>query len=197
MLTKLSSFIQKISTLNSFIILLIAYGIYFPIFFFANVPFGISQIKPYAGGSGILDVETFYNATQAYQRLDLFGEGGRAAYQRILMGDLIYPGLLGLFLSVTITLILRSTLPADSAWYRLNLLPLANLTADYFENVLLFTLLATYPSRLNVLATIAGYATFTKNMIGMLSFIALGASVVIWLYQRLSPHQPKSIGITK
>jgi hypothetical protein len=183
--------------LKSFIILLIAYGIYFPIFFFANVPFGISQIKPYAGGTSILDVETFYDAAQAYQRLDLFGELGRAAYQRILMGDLIYPGLLGLFLSVTITLVLRNALPAQSNWHKLNLLPLVNLAADYLENILLITLLLNYPVRLNLLATIAGYLTFTKNMFGLLSYLALGASLIIWIYQRVTHFRTKSIEVTE
>ena len=197
MLSKINSLFQKIAGAKSFFVLLIAYLIYFPIFFFGNVPFGISQIKSYSGGVNILDVETFYNATQAYQRLELFGEGGRAAYLRILMGDLIYPGLLGLFLSVTITLILRSALPAKSHWHKLNLLPVANLIADYFENLLLITLLLNYPSRLDLLATIAGYVTFVKNMFSMLSFLALSVSVVIWLYQRISQRQSESIGVAK
>jgi len=197
MVSKISLFLQTIASRKSFLILLIAYGIYFPIFFFGNVPFGLSQIKPYSGGASILDVETYYTTTQAYQRLELFGEGGRAAYLRIFMGDFIYPGLLGFFLSVSITLVLRSGLPAKSAWHKLNLLPLANLAADYLENILLMTLLLNYPSRLNLLATTAGYVTFTKNVFGMLSFLALGASLVIWFYQRMSQRHSDSIGATK
>ena len=197
MLTKLSSLIRRVSNRRSFLILLVTYGVYFSIFFYADVPFGISQIKPYAGRAGILDVETYYTAAQAYQRLDLFGEQGRATYQRILMGDLIYPALLGLLLSVAITLVLRQVLPANSRWHKLNLLPIANLTADYLENILLITLLAVFPTHLDGVALLAGWVTFTKHIFGMLSFLALGTSLVVWLYQRIARRSGELKGETK
>ena len=189
MLAKLSSFIQRISNQRSFFLLLLAYGGYFVIFFYADVPFGLSKIKPYAGNTSILDVETYYTAAQAYQRLDLFGEGGRAAYQKILMGDLIYPALLGIFLSVTISLVLRRVLPARSRWHNLNLLPIANLALDYLENILLIILLATFPTHLDGLAMLAGWATLTKHIFGVLSFLTLGVGLIVLMYQRPSLRQ--------
>ena len=162
------------------------------------MPFGLSKIKPYAGNASILDVETYYTAAQAYQRLDLFGEQGRAAYLRILMGDLVYPALLGLFLSVAITLVLRQVLPAHHRWHKLNLLPIANLALDYLENMLLITLLTSFPSHLDAVAMLAGWVTFAKHLFGMLSFLALGASLVVWLYQRMiARHSLEPKGETK
>ncbi len=71
---------QQTSNRKNFLVLLAAYTLYFPVFFFADVPFGVIRIKPYAQGSNILDVDLFYTAEQAYQRLALFGEQGRAVF---------------------------------------------------------------------------------------------------------------------
>jgi hypothetical protein len=131
-------------------------------------------------------VETYYTAEQAYQRLALFGEPGRATYLRILMGDLVYPALLGCFLSVTITLVLRRLVSPNSVWSRLNLLPIANMAADYLENILLITLLTRYPAQLDGVAAVAGLVTLVKNFFGLLSFLTLGVGLVVWLYRRVS-----------
>ena len=181
---KLSHFVQSISNRKSFLLLLVAYSIYAPVFFFADVPFGLTRIKPYAEGTNILDVELFYSAEQAYQRLALFGEQGRAVYFNILMGDLIYPALLGGFLSVSITLLFRRLNFSGVYWQYLSLLPLANMAFDYLEDALLLSLLNSYPAQLPLAATAAGFVTFTKNMFGMLSFIALGFGLVALLLQR-------------
>ena len=184
MIKKLSHFVQNISSRKSFLILLVAYSIYFPIFFFADVPFGLVSIKPYAEGTNILDVELFYSAEQAYQRLALFGEQGRAVYFNILMGDLIYPALLGGFLSISITLLFRQLNFSGVYWQYLGLLPLANTAFDYLEDALLLALLNSYPTQLPLAATAAGFATLTKNMFGMLSFVVLGLGLAALLHQR-------------
>jgi len=180
--------IQRLSNRRNFLILLSAYCIYFPIFFFANVPFGLTRIKPYAAEMKILDLELFYTADQAFHRLDLFGEQGRKVYSTILMGDLVYPALLGGLLCVSITLLFRRLRFRSVFWQYLAFLPLANLFFDYLEDTLLFALLRNFPSQMPITATIAGYVTFTKNIFGMLSFIvlvfALAALFIQWLKHR-------------
>ncbi len=183
MLKKLSQVLQKISNRKTFLLLLVAYSIYFPIFFFADVPFGLTRIKPYAAGTTLLDVELFYSAEQAYQRLALFGEQGWAVYFTILMGDLIYPALLGGLLCVSITLLFRRLNFSAVYWQILGLLPLANMFFDYLEDALLLSLLNSYPVQLPLAATVAGFVTAGKNMFGLLSFIALGLGLVALFLQ--------------
>jgi hypothetical protein len=175
--------IQRFSNRKNFLTLLLAYCIYFPIFFFANVPFGLTRIKPYAAGMKILDQELFYTADQAFQRLNLFGEQGRKVYSTILMGDLVYPALLGLFLCVSITLLFRKLQFRSVFWRYLAFLPLANMLFDYLEDTLIFSLLRNFPSQMPITATTAGYVTFTKNMFGMLSFFVLGFALVALIIQ--------------
>jgi hypothetical protein len=176
-LKKLQYRLNQISSRKSFLLLLVAYGIYFPVFFFLDVPFGLSRIEPYAQGTSILDVELFYSAEQAYERLALFGEQGRAVYFNILMGDLIYPALLGGLLSIAITLVFRR-LNYPSCGQYLALLPLVNMALDYLEDTLLLFLLCSYPERWPSVATLAGFVTFAKNMFGMLGFLALGGGLL-------------------
>lgn len=184
MLKKLNHRLQQFSSRRSFLLLLAAYGIYMPVFFFADVPFGLSRIKPYAQGTNILDVELFYTAEQAYQRLALFGEQGRAVYFNILMGDLFYPALLGGLLSVSITLLFRRLNFSGAYWQYLGLLPLVNITFDYTEDALLLWLLASYPAPLPWVATAAGLTTLGKNIFGMLSFLALGLGLLALLFRK-------------
>src|SRR5436305_1436823 len=70
-------------------------------------------------------------------------------------------------------------------WQYLGLLPLLILFFDYIESALLLSLLHYYPVQLPVLASIAGYITFSKNMFGVLSFMALGFGLVALLQQWL------------
>jgi hypothetical protein len=183
-LKKLSHRLQQFSSRKSFFLLLGAYALYMPVFFFADVPFGLSSIKPYAQGTNILDVELFYTAELVYQRLALFGEQGRAVYFNILMGDLIYPALLGGLLSVSITLLFRRLNFSGSYWHYLGLLPLVNMAFDYAEDALLLSLLYNYPDQLPLAAAVAGVVTLGKNIAGMLSFLALGFGLLALLLRR-------------
>ena len=184
MLQQLSHRLAQFSSRKSFFLLLAAYAIYMPVFFFADVPFGLSRIKPYAQGTNILDVELFYTAEQAYQRLALFGEQGRAVYFNILMGDLLYPALLGGLLSVSITLLFRRLNFSGAFWPYLGLLPLANMALDYTEDALLVSLLLNYPGQLPLAAAAAGVITLAKNIAGMLGFLALGLGLLALLFRQ-------------
>jgi hypothetical protein len=184
MLKRLDHLLQQFSNRKSFLLLLAAYALYMPVFFFADVPFGLSRIKPYAQGTNILDVELFYTAEQAYQRLALFGVQGRAVYFNILMGDLIYPALLGGLLSVSITLLFRRLNFSGGHWHCLAMLPLANMILDYTEDALLLSLLQSYPDQLPLAAAAAGVVTLAKNIAGMLGFLALGFGLLALLFRQ-------------
>ncbi|MBW8457228.1 MAG: hypothetical protein K0M58_02115 [Thiobacillus sp.] len=189
MLDNLNSHLRQLCSLKVLIALLIAYGIYMPIFFFADVPFGLSAIRPYAAGTNVLDVEFFYTATQAYDRLTLFGEPGRAAYLNIVKGDLIYPILLGGLLAVSICLIVKRLKPSGGGWQYLALLPLVYMVCDYCENSLLFVLLLFYPTHLPTVASVAGFVTLAKNIIGMLSFATLALGLFAMAIHHFRPQR--------
>jgi len=192
MLSKLSLAVRKMTSVKSFLVLLVIYVIVYSVFFYADIPFGLSKMKQYAGTVNILDVKLFYSASQAYATLDELGEEGRAIYLHILAADMIYPLTLGLFLAVAPTLTLQNILPSTSRLYFLNVLPLANTLFDYCENATTFTLLKNYPAHLNIVASIDGFLTLAKNLSGSLSAIILFISLVIWIYQKLANRIAKN-----
>lgn len=181
----LSAWIAHKANRVTFIISLIAYAVFFPLFFFGSAPFSLTQMHPYSANGGILDAETFYTAEQAYVRLASFGEQGRQTYQLVHLGDMVYPAVLGAFMAITLSLLLRRITPQNSAWRKLNLLPIANMLMDYLENVLLMVVVALFPAHTDALAGAAGVVTLAKSLFGMLSFIALGIVLVVALARGL------------
>lgn len=189
MLERVNLLVQQLAGRRSFLVLLIAYSIYSPIFFFAKVPFGITAIQPYASTGGILDFEFFYTSQRAYERLASFGEQGRTAYLHFLMGDLIYPALLGCLLAISIALTVRRLNGSRTYWKYLALLPLANMAFDYCENGALISMLAAYPAQLPLLGTFAGVFTVMKNVFGMLAFTTFLSGLVVLVIHRIrAPH---------
>ena len=191
MLSKLSMAIREKTSVKSFLVLLIIYTIVYSVFFYADVPFGLSKMKQDAGTVNILDVKFFYTANQAYETLDQLGKEGQAIYLNILAADMIYPVTLGLFLAVTITIVFQNILPSDSHLYLLNTLPLVNTLFDYCENTTTFILLRNYPMHLNILATIGGFLTLAKNLAGFLSVVILSTSLLVLVYQKLKGASKK------
>ena len=184
MLLKLSSMVRRITSLKSFLILLVLYMVVFTTFFYADVPFGLNKMRQYAGAVNILDLKFFYTAPQAYETLDLLGEQGRGIYLRILAADMLYPTVLGLFLAVTITFVFQHTLSPTSRLYFLNVLTICNNVFDYLVNITTLILLKNYPSHLDTLATVNGFFTLIKNLFGFLSFSVLLIGLLVLVYQQ-------------
>ena len=173
--------LQRAASPRSFALWLLAYALYFPLFFYGDVPFGLKRIAPYAKEGGILDTEFFYTAAEAYARLEQFGAEGRRVYHAILMGDLFYPVLLGGVLAVALTLLFRALRLRGRFWPYAGLVPLAMTVCDYTENLLVLTLLRHYPEPLTAAATAAGFATAAKFLFGGASFALLGLGLLLWL----------------
>lgn len=165
--------VDQFATGKSLTKLLVAYCLYAPMFFYSAAPYSVAAIEPYAARGGILDVEMFYTAQQAYDRIASFGESGRAVYLHILMGDMIYPAILGFLIATSISLVLRWLGLSGTYWRYLSLLPLVNMAFDYIENVALIFILIAYPTQMPGIASIAGMLTFLKNVFGLLSFSVL------------------------
>lgn len=97
---------------------------------------------------------------------------------------MIYPALLGGFLSISITLLFRRLHLSGVYWQYLGVVPLADMLLDYFENTLILLLLVNYPAQLPMAATADGFVTFFKNVSGMPGFIAFGMGLALLFMQR-------------
>jgi hypothetical protein len=103
----------------------------------------------------ILDTRLYYNGEDAYQTIESYGTDNRQTYiHGTLLLDFTYPLVYSLLLTMVIVKLAGKT--------RLMYLPFGILLLDYLENILIITLLASFPTRLELVAQFAGMATGIK-----------------------------------
>ena len=104
-----------------------------------------------------------YSAQQAYRTFDAESEAGRRFHLIFEVIDLFMIPVYTLLYATTISYTARRLLGQGSrvvTWAMA--IPLLAALADYSENAVLMTLLASYPQRLDALAAVAGVFTLTK-----------------------------------
>lgn len=153
-------------------------------------PFGLAQLREITGGPTILDMTFTTSPADVYAVLGALGEAGRAFdLTHIVPLDLVFPFSYGLFLSVAVTWLLLRSVPNESPWIRVNLLPVIAATADYCENAGVVTMLFTYPARLDPVAAFTSAMYVVKFAFSALSFLALFGALALWGIMALKKTQ--------
>lgn len=122
----------------------------------------MGYIMPLAGGIlafaannhvSPLDLMFFYTPAQAFAMMDKYGEAGRAVYLKIeLTADIIYPIVYTLFYGLLLSWLLQRAFRSDSGMRKLNVTPVGAWLFDLLENIGIVSMLATYPSKPDLLA---------------------------------------------
>lgn len=136
-----------------------------------ELPFGAGGLHAAIGGAPLFDRTPSFSASEVFQRIELFGNDGRATYQlETYTGDVLFPlSLLAFFLTLT-----RFAVGRSIAGKRRGLffaLPLAWFAADMVENGMIYALIGGHPAPSTTLAALLGPVTVTK-------FALLAASVL-------------------
>jgi hypothetical protein len=122
-------------------------------------------------GRSALDVRSSWTAADARDLVAACGTGGRAAYLRLELLDLVYPLLCGLALLLVSSLLVRR-LPGRG--WRLLLIPAVAMTVlDYGENAAVWTILSTWPAVGDLPAHLGGAATVAKRAAGLVAYLAV------------------------
>lgn len=150
-----------------------------------NMPISNPQLINISGGEGLLDLEFFYTAQEAYVSLTKYGEDGRALYKNFLAADFIFALCYGFGFSLLFTRVLRALDQSESRWMKFNLLPLAIALADYIENIFIFSMLNLYPQHTQVVGTLAGIATLSKHLLIFVSLLFLLSGTVVLLVRKI------------
>ncbi len=133
----------------------------------------MQEISP-DGSIRILDLRFGFSPGEARQTLEAMGEGGRAAYLRMLLADMIYPLIYGLLLIFVSSLLLDRTLARDSFWRILNLGAVDAVLFDLCENIGIMAMINTYPDIPPGLARVA-------SICNMLKWIAIALCILVIL----------------
>jgi hypothetical protein len=97
----------------------------------------------------------FYTPTQAFEMIDKYGEAGRALYLKIeLTADIIYPIVYTLFYGLLISWLFQRAFRADSPMQKWNMIPVGAWFFDLLENIGIVSMLAAYPSKPAIIASI-------------------------------------------
>jgi hypothetical protein len=122
-------------------------------------------------GRSALDLRGHWTAADARDLVAACGSGGRAAYVRLELLDLVYPLLCGLALLLASALLIRR-LPGRG--WRLLLIPAVAMTVlDYGENAAVWDILSTWPAVGDLPAQLGGVATAAKRAAGFGAYLAV------------------------
>lgn len=146
-------------------------------------PFSIIKLKEMTGGLGMPDENVYYSYNQLYQLFNQYGASGRAMYLNLQWIDMFYPVVYSLLLGSLMAVLCKSS---RFAW--MILLPLLAAVFDLTENILLRSIVQSFPVMNSSLVQVASMATFMKWVMLLLTLIALvfglTARIIVWIRQR-------------
>jgi hypothetical protein len=130
-----------------------------------DLPISIARLRALSGET-VLDMTFFYTPARAYAMLEAYGEAGRRLYLiGLFTADLALPLLMALLFLSGLTYTWRRAGIGPVGLAALSYVALGGLLADYLENLGIFGLLMSYPTRVDVLAAITSVFTLVKHVI--------------------------------
>jgi len=159
--------------------LAIAFAICAGLFFGTGAPFSIPQVERLCGAAP-LDVRFSATTSDVERFLSGCGVEGRSAYRSMLLADLIYPLVFGLFMASSLALAFRSYAPRRPQLVAFAVVALIGSGFDYLENVLEWRALTAFPAqvastRLLGIASAAKTITFWMAGAGLIALlVAIG-----------------------
>lgn len=169
MMKTLSARLRKVSTgpvtLTALLILVL--------FMVLVLPSQSSRDSETNAGGASPDLSLFYSPDELYQMAEDYGLEGRAAFIRVRWTfDVAWPLVYTFFLVTSISWLTGRGFQATSRWQQSNLMPLLAATLDFLENISNSLVMARYPLKTPVIATLAPYFTLFK-------WLAVGASFAL------------------
>lgn len=136
-------------------------------------PVGAPALKIIGKGKPSPDLTFGYRPDETYRLIETYGARGVAHWRRLLLLDMIFPAVYGLFLGLLVNLMSHWS-EENLTWHPLTVaFPIVSAGADYIENLLLLRVLAALPHRRNNLVTAASVFTQTKFIAFLATLVSL------------------------
>jgi hypothetical protein len=152
------------------------------------------RFPEFAAGAAPLDLQNDLQADQVYPQLAGYTEQARQLYYEFTMIDFAFPLFAGLFITATVAVALRNSLPRFyEALVARKLLPLLLLATafDWLENLAAIATISLYPAEFGWLPVLLVIVKRFKLAFAMLGNGAMFAAVLIaagtWLLRRRKP----------
>ena len=129
----------------------------------------------------LLDIKQFgFSMAEAFQALDAMGEEGRRQYIGFhRREDMVFPSVYGLFLTLTIYLLLRNRIKKNKLKYLILAVPILAMLGDLTENHHVMMLINEFPGLSSRTVTIASIANSVKWGALIVSLATLAILVVL------------------
>ena len=169
--------LQQWSTSKHIFITLVLFALFIfslPLFYF---------LYPAANDMISLDDPVLYTSAEILNILQSWGETGRFSQMWFhVTWDLAVPILYSLFFAFIISWLFQKSVKPDSYMHKLNLFAISGGTFDLLENFAIFTLILSYPARIEILVLLKNAFTILKyfHIIILLSLISLGLLMIAW-----------------
>jgi len=154
------------------------------------------RLSPYAAVKTLLDdaslpEETITSPDRFAEVLEALGAAGRESYLQFQVWDLLNPVLFGVAGAMLLGWLLKRSQRPSSTWRIVVLLPVALLTADLLENLVISIAVGAFPDRVAIgnalpLVTAAKFGAAIATIIAVV-FLALA-----WLRNRLFGVPPRA-----
>lgn len=175
--------VHRLATRRFWLPITMAFVMFASVFFGSSAPFSVGNVEIQCGETAP-DVRFAPSATEVESFLETCGKQGRTAYRNMQRADLLYPLSLGLFLTSSLTAVLRRLFAHRRAVAAFAAIGLLGTLFDYLENIFAWRALSVYPSAaattpLFGAASAAKTATFWLTGLTLLfAVIAAGAQVM-------------------
>jgi len=147
---------------------------FYVLFFYSDLPFSLPHVQNACAGQPVLDVRWVYGPDDAYSLLSQCGPLGRAAIRNQQLADLVYPAVNGVVVALGLRLLVQALAPGRRQLQFVVVIPVLAAVLDYLENLGIWTLLLTYPTRLDGVVRVLALITPAKLALGQVSLILVG-----------------------
>ena len=139
---------------------------------FFEIPYGSKTVSRILGGIEIFDKSPVFTSTAVYDRMNLFSAVGIEVYKRFTYTiDILFPLSFFAFL-LTYAKFVRQRIKIQNYISKLLVwLPFLWFAFDLIENTILFSILTTFPNKINILSSSLGFITVIKFGLLLLSIV--------------------------
>ena len=149
-----------------------------------------AAVKSLLGGASLPE-ETITSTDRFAEVLEALGTAGRESYLQFQVWDLLNPVLIGVAGAMLLGWLLKRAQRASSTWRFVVLLPVALLTADLLENLVISIAVGAFPDRVAI-GNALPLVTAAKFGAAIATIIAVVLLALAWLRDRLSGVLPRA-----
>jgi len=163
---KLTDALDRMATVRSFITAIVISAVSVAVMGFGTRTY----VYDVFGDVTMPDTRLWYSYDHLLSAFSTLGPEGLQVWSQIHLLDLVFPLGYGFSLTFGILMELRRAYPENSRVKKLCLLPLIAVLADFIENTIIASQIASYPSLSQPIIAVASFVTTTKWAILGMSF---------------------------